>query len=77
MDLKVANEEKAEGEQAPQAAIKKRKTKLIDLPLSIKVPHLTKADINLYFENEVRNGFGYGLVNLVYKVLLFKRFRWL
>lgn len=42
-----------EGQQAQQQNIKKKKTKAIDLPLTAKVPQLTKNEINFFMEQEL------------------------
>ena len=39
--------------QQPQAPVKKKKTKLVDLPMNVRVPQLTKEEINISIENEV------------------------
>lgn len=39
-------------QQAPQM-VKKKKTKAVDLPLTAKVPQLTKNELNILFEQEV------------------------
>ena len=50
------NEEPAAGADPaqPQQVVKKKKTKAIDLPLTAKVPQLTKNEINGFMEQEVR-----------------------
>ena len=42
-----------EAKQQQQTNIKKKKTKAIDLPLTAKVPQMTKAEINVFMEQEV------------------------
>lgn len=40
-------------QQNPQQNVKKRKTRAVDLPLTAKVPQLTKNEINQYLEQEL------------------------
>ena len=52
-DVPMNEEPSANGEAQPQQVIKKKKTKAIDLPLTAKVPQLTKNEINNFMEQEV------------------------
>ena len=47
------NTNQEEAKQQQQQNIKKKKTKAIDLPLTAKVPQLTKMEINNFMEQEV------------------------
>jgi len=56
VDDVVMGEEPVQGnadEAKQQPNIKKKKTKAIDLPLTAKVPQMTKAEINVFMEQEV------------------------
>jgi molecular chaperone DnaK (HSP70) len=58
VDDVVMGEEQVQGnaddaKQQQQTNIKKKKTKAIDLPLTAKVPQMTKSEINVFMEQEV------------------------
>ena len=44
--------------------IKKKKTKLVDLPMNVRVPQLTKEEINISIENKINWSF---LILFLYK----------